>query len=481
MIRPVRMAATLLVGAVLVSVVRPAAAQEASEETTTEATPAADPVEETAPVVTLDEVLEAAEASLLVDVAASGIAIARIREREAWALRWPDIRARFTVSPAPRVTLDDGQDAVDVNTSDRDLVRSVFGDGGLSLRGELRATLPITTFGKIRLARQLADAGIDAARAERDAAVAESRFEAYRAYLVAQTYEETDALLREASTRLDRAETLLEDAIDDGDLSARTSLRQLIIARSDFVQLRTVADQTGRNARYALVRGLSLPEDFEPTELDESMPLDPPPSLESVTALAFEQRTDMELLRVAMRAAELERTVRFRQLTPDVFFAAELSGAWSPTVEDVSGPYISDPWNRFGFGFLVGLNWSMNPMAVTQRALRADAQRAGAQARYEAAQVGVELDVAEAYWDAVGKRELLLSYDEALRAARAWLNQRWFQFDQGLADYDEIKDPLQTYYRTAGRYYEALVAYRVALAHLAVSCGEDAFDRWPGT
>ena len=441
---------------------------------------ATEPLATDAPVLPLADVLERARSSILVEIAAHDIDVARVREREAWAERWPRIRANFTVSPAPRVVLGDDE-PTEVNTSDRELLRSVFGDGGLSLRGELDATVPITTFGKIRLARQLADAGIDAAEAQRDAAVAESQFEAYRAYVVLQAYDASRGLLVEAAERLDRAELLLEDAIDDGDLTARTSLRQLTIARTDFVALRTGAEQAGASARYALVRGLDLPLGFVAEPLDETLPTATPPTLDRVLEVAAEHRTDLQLLEIAMRAAELERRLRFRRLAPDAFFAAQVAGAWSPTVEDVSDPYISDPWNRFGFGFLVGLNWSMNPMAITQRAMRAAAQEAGAEARYEGAKAAVDLDVAEAYNAAIAARELLLSYDDSLRAARAWLNQRWFQFDQGLADYDDIKDPLQTYYRTAGRYYETLTAYRIAVAQLALACGVDHFDRWPGT
>ena len=434
--------------------------------------------DEPAGTFTLEEVLERAGDSALVRIADAELNVATTREREARALRLPDFRARLTVSPAPEVRLDDPNDPFSNQDSDAELLSSIFG-GGASLRGELRTTIPLSTFGKVRLARQLASAGVDAAAIEREASVRESQFEAYRAYLGVQVHVVLEDLLAEADNRLARATELLEVALDDGDRSARTSLRQLTIANASLVEQRAAADRSGRVARAGLVEALALPHDFEVTAFDTTAPEAQAPELSELIDFALEQRTDLRMLRVANEAAALETELRWRQLTPDLFFSARLNGAFSPSVDDVSGPFVYDNFNRFGFGFAVGLNWDMNPFVVSTRARRAAAQSSLVDAQQSAAETAVVLDVVDAYEEARSTLDIARAYDEALRASRAWLQQRWFQFDQGLADYDDIKDPLQAYYATAAAYHVALVDHRLAVANLALKTGHRDLTSWP--
>ncbi len=435
--------------------------------------------------VTLVEVMELARAvSPLIGIRDAEAAAAAAQRLEARFLRFPRLRVNASLSPAPRVELEEDPDTGDLDPfsnreSDAALLASILGGSGVSVRTALEVVLPLTTFGKVRLARELADVGVDVADIRRDAAVAESEFAALRAYLGVQWYEEVDDLLREAGRRLDDAEEQLEIMLDDGDRSARTSLRQLTIARTDFASLRAEADQLGLTARHVLAATLSLPLDFVVEPLNEDVDADQHPSLEEILAVARQHRRDYQLLDAGVRAAQLQSLVRWRALTPDVYLGAQVGGAWTPTVDDVSGPFIQDAWNRFGFGFLVGLRWNMNPAQLAARARRADATVALAEAQRDAAWLAISYDVTEAWYEAVGKRDVLDSYDDALRAARAWLNQVQFQWDQGLADYEDFKDPLETYYRTAGGYYEALLRYRLALANLALKTGAPDLLAWP--
>lgn len=435
--------------------------------------------------VSLDEILALAGArASTVTIEDARHRVAELRRTEVRWERFPRLRFDATVSPAPRVSLERDPSTGELDPfsnreTDRELLESVIGGAGLSIRSELDIGLPLTSFGKIRLATQLADVGIEAAELDRYVAVQEARFEAYRAYRTVQWYEEVDRILREAEQKLDAAEEELEWAIDDGDRTARTTLRELVIARTDFVQLRAEADSLGVLARRAIAATLGLPPDFEPDVLDTSTGRSEVPSLETVLAYAREHRPDYARLDLASRAADLERLLRRRALTPDLYFGARIGQAWSPTVDDVSGAFINDPYNRFGFGFLVGLRWNMNPATVTARARRADAEAAVIEAQAVAAWQGIEIEVTEAYLGARGRHAVLESYHDAVRAAEAALNQVQFQYDQGLVDYDDLREPLETYYRTSAGLYEAVLRYRVAVANLALKSGKSDFTAWP--
>jgi outer membrane protein TolC len=446
-----------------------------------------EPAEVTSPtLVTLEDVMERAAArSPLVAVEEARVAMAATRRFEATWNRFPRFRAELTLSPAPRVDLEidpaTGElDPFSNRDSDRELLDSVLSGTAFRLGGELSAVVPVTTFGRIRLARTLADVGVDVAEIEREAAIAESRFAAFRAFRTVQWYREVDRVLQDAEEALDTASEELEWAIDDGDRTARTSLRQLTIARTEFATLRGDADDLGHVARHALILTLGLAADFRAERLPDEFPEAEPPELETVLGFAKENRPDYSLLDQAVRAAELDQMLRMRQLTPDIFFAARVSGAYTPTVDDVSGAFITDNYNRFGYGLLLGLRWSMNPATVVARARRSEANRDVALAQRDAAWIGIEYEIAEAYFSASSRRDILLSYEAALRASEAWLNQAQFQYDQGLADFEQLREPLETYYRTMGSYFEALLRYELALADLALECGADDLRSWPG-
>jgi outer membrane protein TolC len=74
---------------------------------------------------------------------------------------------------------------------------------------------------------------------------------------------------------------------------------------------------------------------------------------------------------------------------------------------------------------------------------------------------------------------VVAAYQEAFRAADAWLKQSWFQYSQGLAEFAEVEDPLKQFYQVAGARLKAILELQVAQANLAIKCGSDQFAAWP--
>ena len=423
-------------------------------------------------VVTLDEVLALAGSIsptvVLAEYELEEMSYRRLEAQLAWL---PRVRASMTVAPAP----------ADVSEGDTELDQfgSIFEGASYAMRGSMDASLPLYTFGKIRLARQLANVGMDVEEAELQQAILSAQFEAYRAYVVLQWYEEIDELLREAGGRLDDAEEALEIALDDGDRSARTSLRQLTIYRADFVESRTEADQVARLARFALTSALNLPEGFEVEPLDTE--LEDTRTDEAATLdFALEHRQDFRLLEANVDAAELRVDIARADMAPDIYAALGISGRRAPSYEDLNGPFVYDPYNSFGLGVIVGLRWDFNIGREVARSMWREAQVATAEHEREGGRMLIELDVVEAYGEANGAFQILEAHTAGRRAATAWLTQVSFQYDQGLADFDEFVDPLRAYYAVSGDYFEALLQYRLDVANLAVQTGSSALSEWPG-
>jgi outer membrane protein TolC len=429
--------------------------------------------------VTLDEVLERAGALPVVGFERSQQEEFAARQLEAkWAVL-PRFDVTSVLAPVPTIRAD-VENPESNDTSDVDLLTEIFGDTNPYLKVDLRVTQPITTFGKIDLARELAAVGVDSAAIEVEKAQLEARFHAFRAYRAAQWYVEVDALLREAEGRLRRARERLEEEVDVGVPTARTDLRKLIISMPRFAGLRAKADEVGLAARSAVQVGLGSTEPFRVEAFPEAVALEGIPSVDAVLAYALEHRPDARLLDTAVAARDLEADIGWRALAPDLFAGGTLSLAWAPSVTpDLSGPFVYDPFNKFGIGFFVGLKWDPDLFRRIAQGRRLDAQTRTVRLQREAGLQGIRIDVDAAYREALGKARVADSYREAYRAADAWLKQVWFQFDQGLAEYSDIEDPLKQYYETAGARLQAILEFEIALADLALKCGAEQMDVWP--
>lgn len=162
------------------------------------------------------------------------------------------------------------------------------------------------------------------------------------------------------------------------------------------------------------------------------MPSDEAPSIDEVLRFAMQTRPDAGLLNAALDAREADRQVKWREFVPDLFFALKLSSAYSPTVQDVSGPFVYDQFNKFNFGVALGLRWNLNFFSVAARALRADAQVRQQPLNRMPDYSASKLRFGKRISKRLGKRAVLLSFFDAVSAAEAWLNQVSFQYDRGL-------------------------------------------------
>jgi outer membrane protein TolC len=180
-----------------------------------------------------------------------------------------------------------------------------------------------------------------------------------------------------------------------------------------------------------------------------------------------------------VQGRELEAKLGWRQLAPDFFATASVGGAYAPSITDVSGPFVIDPYNRFGIGMFVGIKWDPDLFRKLAQTSRLEAQAESTRQSRLAALAGIDVEVRTAYHEVAGKRAVVAAYQEAFRAADAWLKQSWFQYSQGLAEFAEVEDPLKQFYQVAGARLKAILELQVAQANLAIKCGSDQFAAWP--
>lgn len=423
-------------------------------------------IEASANALTLEEALRLAEERApTLQIARSQTETALLQRFAARMERAPQITITAGAGPGPR--------GIDRRQPDGSMAEELIYIGGLSLGGEARIIVPISTFGKIKLATELADMGIRAAELAEDVAAIEARYEAFRAYTGLQWYHTMVPILAEVNERLDLAEEDLEDRLDDGDFSARTALRQLTIYRADVVKMEGELKQVGFLAQQAMRLVLDLPADTTLTPFDDAVPArNHLPPVESLVAYAVEHRPDYARLKIAAEAADQAVRLQKRMMAPNAFFQARGSFIYTPTIEGRPGiNAVANRFNDLSGELLLGVRWDIQP-GRHRAAVRMAEQRAETvRAQTSGAVLALELQIYEAWVEAEQQLNLVIAQDSARGAAQAWLHQRAFQFEQGLASFDDLVEPLKAYYETIGKYYEALLRYKMHVAHLGVMVG----------
>ena len=433
--------------------------------------------QEEPPLLTLDLALQAAMAHApSLRTAHAGVEHAEAQALEALMARLPTLTGRATIAPSGPVR---GNAIESTSGTDIGAVSDIFDELTYQLNSQLRGTLPLYTFGKIELAEDLADVNLDVADMRLRKTRLELVFNVTRAYLGLQLAHALQDLIDDGTRRLRSAREQLEERLFEGEAGARTELRELTIQEANFtsqvVDNRLLTELSRRALEYLC--GLEGPFRVEPL-------VGPPGELqlvglEEVTGLAYENRPDLALLDRGIEAADLLEAIAWRQLVPDLFFAFGFSFNRNPLADNQPSPFANDPYNGGGLAFLLGLNWQLDFRQVA-RAEVAGAEAARTRSRQTEAIGGIELEIAQAYFEALGQEDRIVAYDDALRASRAWLRQRTLQFDSGLADYNDLSQPLLAYFASSASYHQALFEGRLARANLALKVGLEQLEEGRG-
>ena len=396
------------------------------------------------------------------------IAIAEARQLEASFARWlPTFSLRSTIAPSGPIR---GNALESTSGTDLDALGDLADELGYQTNNQLRIVLPLYEFGKITVLRDLAGVGVEVARLERRKAELELVFNVRQAYLGLQLANAFDRLIREGDDRLQEARERLEERLITGEPGARTELRQLTIFEADFAGRSADNRILASLARRGLAFYCGIEGEFTVPRFDSELAEGELADYQTYLDLAWAHRPDVALLGHAVTAADYQVQAARRAMLPNFFFSLIFSFNHNPLADDQPTPFAYDPYNSGGIGFFVGLDWKFDFRQVARARRRAaEAERAGH--RRVAAMGGMEIEIEQAYLQALGHGERADAYHAAHEAARAWLRQRSLQFDSGLADFDDLSAPLSAHYSAWANYYQALFDYRMAQADLALKLG----------
>jgi outer membrane protein len=406
--------------------------------------------------LTLDQVIGKAIANPRVAIAEPGSASAAARVDEADAARYPRFKgtAFLTISP-------------DIHCENPDCTRTdptnfAFRFSGLYGGGELDLTQPLYTFGKIDHSRAAARAGLAAQQALADEAAGDAASDAARAYW---------------GLKLART---MRDMLDDG-------IDEIEKAKGDFDQKHDATVQDRQRVAVLLATAKAMRAD---AALGEAQAL---AGLRAITADAQADIDDSELAavertlpaqlavdarpqRIAARqgatAADELAAASFASYFPDFALVGTALAAGAQGADTPPSAYANNPYNRFGAGIALGLQWDIEPWTTHARTERARAEARRSHAQSELAAIGAQLDGDTALGEAKASHDKVAASAEGEKAARTWLAAVLQAQAIGTAEARDLADAYIAWFQMHALWAQAVVAWNVAVVRLGRASGE---------
>jgi outer membrane protein TolC len=343
---------------------------------------------------------------------------------------------------------------------------------GVAWRVGIDGVLPLWTFGKITNLWQAAQANVKVNQAsvekERDAV----RLDVRRAYFGLQLARDSEALLKDVRTDLDKALKTLEKSVEreEGDpidlLKLQTYAAELEAREAEVQRYVTIARAGLRF--FAGVADLDIPD----------LPLRPPKHMlghitRYLTAARL-YRPEIGMARAGLEARTAQVHLARAQLFPDVGIGLSLGFSAAPEVANQINPFVNDPGNYFHYGFALVMQWKLDflPQGAKIRFAEAQLDQVRAQERLALGGVGVEVETV--YAEVIDWKRRVDTYTKAVSYAKKWLVMIQQGIDVGTAEEKDILEPSKAYATNRFSLLNATMELDMAMSRLAKATGWDA-------
>ncbi|PIR20212.1 MAG: hypothetical protein COV45_07700 [Deltaproteobacteria bacterium CG11_big_fil_rev_8_21_14_0_20_47_16] len=394
------------------------------------------------------------------------IAAAEAQERESHALGKPVVDYEYGTAPAPR-------DAT------RAIQTFFTGDWVWANRVKLGMGIPLTTFGKLTTASELAQSGIAASRERRASEQVQVVSKIRQLYYGIQMAEEVRSLLLNAIDRL--SDEIKTAESQDTDIDGKTSEKyspidklRMQVFRADLEKRLTdvqVKEEVALNA-LKIQMGLPMTANFAPTGAlaPVSVKMD---TYDAYISRLRADRPESHLVDLGVEAKRLEHQLSKRQLRPDVGFGAFLeAGRTLPSVQNQgTNDQFINPFNftRAGVGFKLSGRLDIN--SAIARINRTESEFYKVSLERDMAKEGLELEVKEAYLRVKQSEEQLKRTEETKKLARQMVFLSKSNLDLGIGEKSEYVDALQVMLLSRSQYLESVFNYNSAVAQLDEKVG----------
>jgi len=380
----------------------------------------------------------------------------------------PVFEYEFLSAPAPR----------DVDEA----VESFF-NGNITYfqKGHIGMGIPLTSFGKIHMAQDLAKSGISAEKEKKIEKQNEVVLNVHKFFYGLLLAKDVDTLLNDALNHMD-SEILRRETGSAGPRKAGAKpnpnaspadpveLVKLKLFRYEILKRLGEAHKKAELAREGLRIYMGLKRGTEYSINEEH--------LEAVNFdlkdfdFYLEQsqkfRPKNRLVDIGLKATENNLRLEKRKIAPDVGIGGFFE--FGVTTNSITGLVLTDDFNdpfnfrRLGFGLRI--KGELNVNEYRSKVHQAQAEYYKTVVSKSAADDGLILDLKEAYLNVQQGRRDMDNADSAMKLARQYVFVTKTNMDIGVGDKKDYSDALQAYLIARGQYLQTVFEYNVAVATL---------------
>jgi len=346
---------------------------------------------------------------------------------------------------------------------------------GPYLRFEGLLVQPVHTFGRL-------EAGEQAARERAEVERGQLALTRQKLALEVRRYHDLTLYARSFQPTLRSIRKLLDEATakatelyqSNAGKVTNVDLMKLKYASTELEKYQVQAEAGAALALAALQHAMGLPAEppitLAATELAEPVPGELP-ALDAQVALAVERRPEAAQLRHGRLAAEgLARSEAGANL-PVLALVGQLTASWAPTRTDARNPYHYDPFNDLSGGVALALRFDLDPAKAGARSAGARALVAQVDGLASYAATGIPMEVRKAHGEAAQALKLFELAREGSSATRKWMIFAGAAYAAGTGETRDLLEGVAAYGAARKGYFDALLAYHLALAQLAQVTG----------
>ena len=383
----------------------------------------------------------------------------KIKQARPWSS--PMIEYEFLTAPAPR----------NVDQA----VESFFsGDVTLFQKGKILVGWPVYTFGKLDIAGQLAQQGVNEKEQRKTEKTNDIVLKVKTAYYGILLAKDLRKILKNAVDHLEK-EIDRRSKSEQGEESDPVELVRLKLYRFEVQSRLTQLEEKDYLAHHALRILLGLPRATEVEVADQS--LEPVQihlkDFDYYLALAQKFRPENQLLKIALKAKELEYRLQKREAAPNIGFGGLFEfGATTNSIEGLQlTDDFNDPFNYTRVGAGLRMDGKFHNKTYQAKTKEKQAEYFKVAMEKSVGEEGLELDLREAYLDVQQNGVNFKNAREAMQTARQFVFLTKSNMDVGLGDKKDYSDALQAYLLSQGRYLEAIMKFNLAVATLEQKIG----------
>lgn len=331
--------------------------------------------------------------------------------------------------------------------------------------------VPLSTFGKLDLAQDMATVGVEAARKLQRKKATEIVLEVKQLYYGILLARELDRLLETASKQIRKEINRRESEEEGGNPTDLLKLKLLLYDLEKKVQ---ESSRKETLALEALKLKLGLPggtrfeisgKKLRPTSFQEQR-------FENYRQEGLSERADLQLLDIALDVRRKLYHLDKRQWTPDLGVGAFFEVGYAPGITGlVATDDFNDPFNFARAGFGMQLKGRFDWFGMKAKIQQSRAEYYKIEIQQKLARDAAELDIKDTYLEVQNAKLAMDRAEEAGRLSRQLLFINQSNYDIGLAEPEDLVDAVKSFLMTRAEYFEAVFHFNVAVAKLHQKIG----------